>query len=251
MVEVNVHDESITLDEPMLVEGFPGIGLAGKIVTDHLLDEGEFVHYASVHCETLQQISVYHKGDRTVRAPLRMYADPDGSLLILSSDIPVKLDKSGSFVECLTAWFDRNEVFPIFLSGRPRQSKQQDANVDPRVFGVASGSGLDRLDDLDLSIPDENGAISGPTGALLLRCAELDLDAVGLVVESSVQFPDPMAARFLIEKGVDPLIDRETDTETLIQHAEDIREQREALAASMSQADQESSSQAQPLGMFQ
>lgn len=250
MAEVNIHDESISLNEPTLVEGLPGIGLAGKIVTDHLLDVGAYTHFASVHCETLPQLSVYHEGDRTVRAPLRLYANDDGTELILSSDIPVKLDGSMSFVDCMTSWFERNEVFPIFLSGRPRPD-DEDERREPRVFGIGSGTGIDMLEKTDLDFPNEHGAISGPTGALLHRCAERNLDAIGLVVESDVRFPDPTAARMLIEEGIDPLTGRQTEVESLIQHAADIREQRESLAASMQQADQESSSQAQPLRMFQ
>lgn len=245
MTDVHVHQSDIDLDEPTLIEGLPGIGLAGKIVTDHLQEEHPFEHYASVHCETLPQLSVYHEGDRQVRAPLRIYADPEGKHLILSSDIPVRLDGRMTFIDCLTGWFEANEVFPIFLSGRPATSDERS------VFGIGSGRGIDRLDAIDLPKPNEPGAISGPTGGLLHRCAELDLDAVGLVVDSDVQFPDPEAARLLIEAGVDPLTALETDVSSLLDHAEDIREQREALAESMRQAGQESSSQAQPLRMFQ
>lgn len=250
MASVNVHRSDLDLDEPTLVEGLPGIGLAGKIVTDHLLNEHEFHHYASVHCESLPQISVYSPGERDVRAPVRLYSDTRGSVVVLESDIPVSLDESLAFVECLTGWIDRNDVFPIFLSGRPH-GESEDGEFDHELFGVGSGDGVDRLDAIGLAPPDEAGAVTGPTGALLHRCAELDLDAIGLVVDSHVQFPDPTAARVLIEGAVDPLTGLETDTNALVERAAEIRAQREPFAESMREAGQGASSQAQPLRMFQ
>lgn len=246
MASVNVHRPDVELASPTLVEGLPGIGLAGKIVTDHLLEVHEFEHVASVLCETLPQISVYAPDERGVRAPVRLHANPEGSVVVLSSDVPVSLEESHAFVDCLVGWIDHNDVFPVFLSGRPREQEE-----DRGLFGVGHGTGIDRLADLDVDVPAEAGAISGPTGALLHRCSLEDIDAVGLVVESDVQFPDPTAAKAIIEGGVDPLTGLETDVRPLVDRASEIQAQREGLAESMQRAGQESSSQAQPLRMFQ
>lgn len=251
MADIHVHREDIELDTPKLVEGLPGIGLVGKIATDHLIETHEYDLYASVHCETLPQLGIYAEGDRTVRSPVRIYANETGTELCLTSDIPVQLDDSMHFVDCVTGWINREDVLPIFLSGRPAQPTDEDDRPEPTVFGVASGQAATRLDTLDIQLPTESGAISGPTGALLHRCAERNMDAIGLVVDSNVQFPDPKAARMLIESAIDPIVGTETDTAALIDHANDIRAQREALAQSMQEAGTDASSQAQPLRMFQ
>lgn len=249
MTDVHVHHDDIELDDPILIEGLPGIGLAGKIVADHLLDEHDFVEYASVHCETIPQLSVYHPDDRAVRTPVRLSASPDGDIVVLSSDVPVSLEGSMQFVDGMVDWIDHIDAIPVFLSGRPHAA--DDAEDEPELFGVASGGASDHLETLGLGYPDEPGAISGPTGALLHRCGELDIDALGIVVDSDVRFPDPTAATRLIESVVDPLTGLSTDTQTLVEHASEIRATREALARSMQEASQEASSQAQPLRMFQ
>ncbi|MEF8882717.1 MAG: PAC2 family protein, partial [Halapricum sp.] len=51
MAHVNVHREDLDFDEPVLVEGLPGLGLVGKIAADHLVDTFEMDHYASIHCD--------------------------------------------------------------------------------------------------------------------------------------------------------------------------------------------------------
>lgn len=252
MANVHVNNDGIELDSPIMVEGLPGVGLAGKLVTDHLIDEHDLEEYASVHCESIPQISVYQENDRKVHAPVRLSASADGSIVVLTSDVPVEVSESMEFIDGLIDWFETEEVLPIFLSGRPDPAAEEEEDgTDPHVFAVGCGDTEDRLADLDLPEPDEPGAISGPTGALLLRCAEYNMEAIGAVVDSNIQFPDPLAAKRLIENVVDPVTGLNTDSQALIDHANEIKAKREALAKSMQQAGQETSSQAQPLRMFQ
>jgi len=55
MAEIRVQGPEPELEEPTLVEGFPGVGpqfsgrrLVGKIATDHLVEELEMRYYASL-----------------------------------------------------------------------------------------------------------------------------------------------------------------------------------------------------------
>lgn len=251
MANIHVHRDDIDLDEPILIEGLPGVGLVGKLVTDHLIQEHDFEEYASVHCDTIPQISVYEEAGREIHAPVRLFATTDGSLVILTSDVPVKQGDSMHFVDGVIDWIKAESVLPIFLSGRPDPIEEEENDADRQVFAVGCGNSDDRLAELDLPTPSESGAISGPTGALLLRCKEYQIDAIGAVVDSNVQFPDPLAAKRVIEHVVDPLTGLSTKAQSLVEQGNEIKAKREALAKSMQQAGQETSSQAQPLRMFQ
>ena len=247
MAQIVVHETDIELDRPTLIEGLPGVGLVGKIATDHVVDSLEMTHYASVQCEGLPQLAVYHEGDSGVRAPVRVYADEDRDLLALQSEVPVSPRGATEFAECVTGWLADNEVTPIFLSGRPSEDR-----VDvPELFGIATGDGARLLSEAEIEDPTETGAVSGPTGALLAKAAEIDLSGVGLVVESDPQFPDPAAARVLIDRGIEPIAGVEVDTDALVDRAEEIREQRERLAQRMQEVGDDQSTQAQPLRMYQ
>jgi uncharacterized protein len=145
----------------------------------------------------------------------------------------------------VTAWLDEHDALPIYLSGIP---------VDPQdrrdLYGVATGDAEALLGDHDIAPPDERGAISGPTGALLYEATRQDLECVGLLVEASSQFPDPAAAKILIEDGIATLARLDVSTETLVEQAEEIRTARKKLAKQMQQATEESS-KAEPVGMYQ
>ncbi|WP_115862841.1 proteasome assembly chaperone family protein [Halorussus litoreus] len=248
MARVTVVADDVQLDEPTLVEGLPGVGLVGKLATDHVVDQFDMTYYASIDCEGLPRISVYEEGSREVRPPVRLYADAERDLVALQSDVPVSASTATEFADCVTEWLVDNDGTPIFLSGLPREKEPGEI---PSLYGIATGSAGQQLDDHDVGLPPERGAVSGPTGALIHEAAARDLDAYGLVVQSDPKFPDPEAAHILIEKGISPLTDLSIETDHLVERAEDISEQKEQLAQRMGEAGSDESSQAQPLRMFQ
>jgi uncharacterized protein len=248
MAQINVR-EDVSFDAPTLVEGLPGVGLVGKIATDHVVAELDMTLFASVDCDGIPQIAVYGEDDRDLRAPVRLYASEEHDLVALQSDVPISRTAASDFADCVTRWLADNDALPIYLSGLPQEDGEP-SDV-PELFGVATGSTGSRLDDLDLDKPPESGVVGGPTGALLNRANERSLDAIGLVVESNPQFPDPAAARQLVLNGINPLADLDVGTDALVDQAEKIRDKREKLAQRMQQAEEAESSQAQPLRMFQ
>ena len=246
MARISVLDDDVSLDEPTLIEGFPGVGLVGKIATDHLIDAHEMAHYANVHCDGLPPVTVYRESETAATTPVRLYADPANDLVALRSDVPVNPGAATEVAACLDSWFDEAEPFPIFLSGLGREKDDS----PPELYGIATGDGGEALGRADVAAPSESGLVSGPTGAMLAAALEADRDAVGLVVESDPKFPDPEAARVLILDCIDPIAGTETPTDGLVEQATEIRSAKRQLAEQMRQATEESS-QAEPLKMFQ
>ncbi|MDS0477891.1 proteasome assembly chaperone family protein [Natrinema sp. 1APR25-10V2] len=247
MAEVRLQGQAAELENPTLVEGFPGVGLVGKIATDHLVDELDMRYYASVHCEGLARIGVYRGGDRTARPPVRLYVSEEHDLLALQSDAPIASSAVERVADCLTGWIVDQGATPIYLSGLPAERDDE----RPDLYGVATGDGGDRLETAEIPIPPEDGVITGPTGALINAAAREDFDSLALVVQCDPQFPDPKAASVLLEDGIGPLADLAVDVQELLDHAEEIRAKRERLAQQMQAIDQNESSQAQPLRMYQ
>jgi uncharacterized protein len=246
MAHISVLDDEVSLDEPTLVEGFPGVGLVGKIATDHMIEAHEMTHYANVHCDGLPRVAVYREENRALTTPVRLYADAENDVVALRSDVPVNPGAATEVAGCLESWFAETATFPIFLSGLGKEKGEE----PPAIYGVATGEGGEALDRAEVEDPPEAGLVSGPTGAMLAEALERDRDAVGLVVESDPQFPDPEAARVLIRNGIDPIAGTETPTDGLVDQASEIREAKQAFAERMQQANEESS-QAEPLKMFQ
>jgi uncharacterized protein len=245
MAHVAVHRDDIELDAPTFVEGLPGVGLVGTIAGSHLVDELDMTHYATCHCDGLPDVAVFRDGRTDYEAPVRVYADADSDLLVLQSDVPVSPGAAEEFAACLTGWLHDVDATPVCISGLPGEK-----DGVPSLYGVGHGDARSLLDEHDIGPPCQDGVVSGPTGALLYQARRDDVDALGLVVESARNFPDPEAARIVLKDGVCPVAGVTVDTDTLVEQAEEISTAREELAERMQAAGQESSS-AQPIGMYQ
>ncbi|MES3516970.1 MAG: PAC2 family protein [Natronomonas sp.] len=244
MARIQVHGDA-TLSEPTLIEGLPGAGLVGKIAADHLVRAFDMEYYAAVHCDGLPRVAVYGGNSSDVRPPVRLYADASSDLLVLQSDVPVSPSQAAGFAGCITGWIDEMDALPLYLSGLPEEKGDT-----PEMYGIATG-GADRLlEEAGIVQPRQDGMISGPTGALLYRAAETNLDAVGLIVQTDPQFPDPEGARALLKHGIEPIAGVEIDTKELIEKAGEIQAAREQLAEQLQGAGDERS-EAQPIRGFQ
>jgi len=89
MTQIDIVDEELSLDSPVLIEGFPGVGLVGKMAVDHLVATFEMDHYANVYCDTIPPVATYQEDSRGLVTPVRLYADTDRDLLALQSDVPI------------------------------------------------------------------------------------------------------------------------------------------------------------------
>lgn len=246
MAHVEIHAD-VELDEPTLVEGMPGVGLVGKIATDHVISELSMEYFGSVRCPGLPKVAVYSSGSSRLFPPVRLYASEEHDLVALRSDVPVSPTEVSAFAECVSGWLEEQSAFPIYVSGSPADVSDDD---DRAMYGVATGEAGRRLTGHGIEAPGTDGVWSGPTGALLARAGEVGMDAVGLIVESDPQFPDPEAACTYLERGISPLAGVEVDDSELRERAEDIREEQQQFAQQMG-GDGDDSSRVEARGMFQ
>jgi uncharacterized protein len=248
MAHVAVHRDDLALDTPVLVEGLPGVGLVGKLAADHLVDSLDLAYYGHVECPGLPDVAAYHADETGVLPPVRLYADADRDLVVLQSDVPISPTEVSEFATCLTGWVDDADALPVYSTGLPRDVAD---GGDRAVYGVATGDAATHLDGLQVTPPAENGVWRGPTGALLRRADGHDLDAIGVIVETHRNRPDPDAARILLERVVAPIADVAIDVAPLREHAAEIRNQQQQFAEQMGHPDDDESSMAERSPAFQ
>jgi uncharacterized protein len=232
----------LELDSPYLVEGLPGVGLVGQIIADHLDETLGMSYHAAVDCEGLPQVAVFDEGVHGVQPPVRLLADEANDLVVLQSDVPVS-PNSEDFIDCIVGWIEEEDVTPLFISGLPTRPEGT-----PSMFGVSTGEGDELLEGIET--PEQAGVVSGPTGALLNETDDRDVDAVGLVVETDARFPDPAAARVVIENGIKPIAGVDVNTEELVEKSEEIMDAKKQLAEQL-QDPQEDATTATTTGMYQ
>lgn len=251
MGHVHIHDNNVRLQNPIFVEGFPGIGLVGKIAADHLIDQFSMSYYASIECPSLPAVTSYGPSCREPLAPVRIYADQERNLLALKADVAVSPQIVSDFASCLTNFLVEHDALPIYVTGLARAA-DADLDADRALYGIATGPGQGRqiLVEHDVDPPAEEGIWSGPTGALLDLARKQELTSVGLIVETDPEFPDPAAACTLIEDGISPITGITVSVEPLKERAIDIRNTKQSLATEMRESEANESSKAESLGMY-
>ncbi|MFB6284496.1 MAG: proteasome assembly chaperone family protein [Halobacteria archaeon] len=239
--------KELDLDEPYVIEGFPGVGLVGKIAADHVSEELDAVYYGNCDCEGLPDISVFYEDDHFVKPAVTLMASEEHDVIVLEAEAPVSPEKAPCFSECVTKYIEEINGTPFYLSGLPVEGATE--NQERNVYGVTTKDDAGLVDH-GIRPPNQDGVITGPTGSLMKEAKLSGLEAYGLIVESDPQFPDPTAARHLIEKGISSLTGIEFETDKLREKAGEIREKKGELAAKMKASDEDSSSAA-PVGMYQ
>jgi len=245
-----VRNEHVRLNSPVFIEGLPGLGLVGKLATDHLIDQLGMTYYASVECPSLPSVGAYHERDYRVRPAVRIYADERRDLLALQSDVAVSPQTVSDFASCLVGFLAERNALPISFSGLGRAGTSDSAD-GRSLYGVATGDGGRILSDLGIDPPSEDGLWSGPTGAMLNVARYEGITSLGLVVETDPERPDPQAACALLERGIAPVAGIEVDIDPLRERAAEIHESEQELADRMREPERDESSKAESLRMYQ
>ncbi|WP_049942069.1 PAC2 family protein [Haloterrigena turkmenica] len=163
----------------------------------------------------------------------------------LQSDVPIPEEAftalSQRVLEESVEDFDR----AIFLAGAPAQSEEQQGDV----IGVATTEEQKtELEEADVDLMKESGAVGGMTGSLVNACHQADVPAVLLLVQADPRLPDPAAARSVIETALEPLV--EFDIDELQEQAEEIQRQKQQVAQQLQQVQEQEEEPMQARSMF-
>lgn len=214
------------LTDPVLVEGLPGVGNVGKLVVEHLLEEGE----ATLVCRILSehfppQVTVDRASTATLpAAEIHHVTIGDCDLLTLSGDhqavTPMGHYRLTSAVLDIAAEFAVERVFA--LGGVPTGEMQE----TPAVIGTVSRAEIkSELEPLGVEFREQepSGGIVGVSGLLLGIGAERDLDVACLMGETSGYLVDPTSAQAIL-RILEDAIDFSVEYERLESRAEDMEQ---------------------------
>lgn len=224
MSEPNIIlEEEIENENPILIEGFPGVGLIANIVTQHIVEEKEYKRIGTIDWEDFPPIAMIYDG--VVNLPVRIYNKKQ--FLVITSDIPIPINYSNKFAKRIVEWAEQLGVKKIISIGgisTINEDKQ-------RVFSAAyNEEEINKLEE-DTTIFSA-GNISGVTGSILTQSKLKNLPAITLLGETQRNAPDPRAAASII-KVLNKKFNTEVETDKLYEQAEKIEDEMKKLAERM------------------
>jgi uncharacterized protein len=236
----------LTVESPTLIEGLPGHGMVASIAVDRITDQLGLDHYGSVHSEHLPRVTTFEDG--RVRDLVRVYAGDEAELLTLQSDVPVPTAAFDALVECILSDLVESFGRGVFLAGVPARDEDDHGTVS----AIATTDALEAdLRAADIELAEGAGIVGGVTGALAQACYHAEVPAAILIVQANPYFPDPVAAKALIEEALEPLVEFEIETAELEEQAAEIREGKQQIAQQLKQQQEEGAAQPQGRSMFQ
>ncbi len=218
---VKIITKPLSLENPIIVEGFPGIGLVGNIASQHLIDELDMEYVGSMESRYFPPIAVLFNG--IINMPVRIYQSKEHNILTVISDIPIHPTISYEVSKVLVDWAQSINVKEIVsIAGIATMSSEE------KVFGAATNDDmLDRIKDFVEIF--QVGTISGISGSVMTECVMRDIPAMSLLGETNSPNPDPRAAASVI-RILKIIYGLPIDTENLMDQAEQIEVELQKLA---------------------
>ena len=218
---VKIINEPLKSKKPLVIQGFPGIGLVGNITCQHVIEELGMKYMGSIDSRYFPPLAVLFNG--IVYMPVRIYEAPDKEIVVIISDIPIHPTASYDISKVLIDWMQTiNASNIVSIAGIATTTGER------RVFGGATSAEL--LEKIkDKTEIFQVGTISGISGSIMTECFLRGLPAVSLLGETPAPNPDPRAAVEVI-KVLNKIYDLEIDTEKLLGQAEQIELELSKLA---------------------
>ncbi|ELY51132.1 proteasome assembly chaperone family protein [Natronococcus jeotgali] len=218
----------VELDDPVLVEGLPGVGHVGSLAAEHLLEEleGESTLVRRIYSrEFPPKVSIEDGVAELTCAEIHAVSVPDGrDLLVLTGDHQAQTNDghyalASAFLDVAES-FGASELYA--LGGVPTGELIEEYAV---VGAVTDESLIEPLEDAGVEFRDDEpaGGIVGVSGLLLGLGDRRGFEATCLMGETSGYLVDPKSARAVLEV-LEQMLGFELDYERLDERADEMED---------------------------
>ncbi|HLB69478.1 MAG TPA: proteasome assembly chaperone family protein [Candidatus Methanoperedens sp.] len=218
---VKIISEPIKSKNPLVIEGFPGIGLVGNIACQHIIEELQMKYLGSIDSRYFPPLAVLFNG--IVYMPVRIYESAKKNIIVVISDIPIHPTASYDLSKSLVDWVESIHTKNVIsIAGIATTTGMR------RVFGGATNNEmLEKIKDRTEIF--QVGTISGISGSIMTECYLRHIPAMSLLGETPGPNPDPRAAVEVINV-LNNIFDLSIDTNKLTSQAEQIELELSKLA---------------------
>jgi uncharacterized protein len=218
-----IETKKIDVDNPILIEGVPDIGLVGSIAVSHMVIEQKFEEVGYIKSDLFAPVMVVH--ERKVLNPVRIFQK--GKLVAILSEIPIDPKAGYILSKRLTEWYkEKGAELIISISGTPVQERID--IEEPETFGTSNKENtLKKMEESGVKILEE-GFVSGFYALILKNSMELNLSSSILLAQCYQSYPDPGAAASVL-KVLNKMLDLNIDVKDLVEQAEDLKVNYRAL----------------------
>jgi uncharacterized protein (TIGR00162 family) len=191
----------IELNNPILVEGLPGLGLVGKIAIRYLIRQLKAQRFAYLYSPHFPYfVLVNKKGSvRLLRGTFYFWKNKDGQndLILFTGDSQSQtIEGQYEIADRMLDFSKKHSVRTIVTIGGYRMETKD----KPKVFVAATAQDiLDKALHAGAVVSGSGSPIVGTAGLILGLAHFKKIDALCLLGETRGYLPDPLAARSVLE----------------------------------------------------
>jgi len=197
--KVRVYEKPV-LNEPVLIEGLPGIGFVANITALHLIKELKAKLFAEIQSSAFQDLAISTSNGGTFFPTNQIYyykgRDGERDLIILYGNTQA-LTTVGQYELCGKILDISEELGCKYILTVGGLKKEQIVEK-PELYCTASDS--ETLQEaLDLGVKVMNGHIFGVAGLLVGLCKLRHMKGLCFLAETSGLYPDTVATREVLK----------------------------------------------------
>jgi len=224
-----IIEQEVSSKSPVILAGFPGIGLVGNIVATQISSELKMTQIGTIESRLFPPITVLFDG--LTHAPVRIYEDPQNNFIVVLSDILIHPMIAYDIGKAVIGWaqsLDAKLNIPIAGIATMREERT--------VYAAATGAEqLSLVKDKTETLV--TGSISGIAGSIMNESHINKLPALCLLGETQGPTPDPRAAARVIDV-VSNVLNVNISTQKLVEEADQIETELHKLAEQVQGAEQ-------------
>ncbi|MCX8163304.1 MAG: proteasome assembly chaperone family protein [Candidatus Micrarchaeota archaeon] len=210
-----IEKKGVKINNPILIEGLPGIGLVAKIAVDYLIKKSKAQKIAKIYSPYFPpQVIMTKKG--IIKMPaMRIYLlkGKKNDFLILAGDIqPNDINGQYRVNEDIVKYFKKKKGKLIITLGGYGTGNIKN---EPVIFGAATSKELvEKYSKLDIKFGQTAGSIVGAAGLLIGIGRLYKIDGICLMAPTQGNYIDPKAAFNLLNKLLQ-IMELKIDTQEL------------------------------------
>jgi len=215
-----VEKKVINFKDPVVIIGFPDVGLVGSIATDYIVDKLNLEEIAYIKSELLPSIVVIE--NKKIQNLIQIYGRED--IIVITSRVPLPAEIFNDLTNVIVDYvISKNSKIVFIITGLPNKKRIEMKKDDIVTYVIPTGNGINMLKNKgnNLQLFDE-GIIIGPSAEFIRAFFERNFDSICLLPDCFFNFPDVEASVVVIE-NLNKIVNLNVDTKSLLEKAEEIR----------------------------
>lgn len=191
----------ISLNNPILIGGFPDVGMIGSISINQIIENLAMHQIASVESQHIMPAAIFI--GKRFRHPFRIYANDSGTVCALVCEVPVTSKGTFSVINTIIDWSSNAGVREILVLGSILPTNFSPPFIDGRkpllLQNEARGETKYAVESIESVVVPDEAIIVDLAGSLLSMCAARNVKCTALMVPTVLSSPDPEGAAILLE----------------------------------------------------